>query len=122
MPCDSGGFTKEQKARVETLFTESAKCFSHVENDSRANSYFRKRRHEGGARAQMLKQLAQPACDISREQWDVGFEGLLRHLNIDVVVVNVILPPEKRAVYDFAVGWRPPGADGGGAETFIERS
>jgi len=28
-------------------------------------------------RAQMLKQLAQPACDISREQWDVGFEGLL---------------------------------------------
>ena len=73
-------------------------------------------------RAQMLKQLAQPACDISREQWDVGFEGLLRHLNIDVVVVNVILPPEKRAVYGFAVGRRSPGADGGGAETFIERS
>ena len=69
----------------------------------------------------MLKQLAQPACDISREQWDVGFEGLLRHLNIDVVV-NVILPPEKRAVYDFVVGSRSPGADGGGAETFIERS
>ena len=52
----------------------------------------------------------------------MGFEGLLRHLNIDVVVVNVILPPEKRAVYDFAIGWRSPGADGGGAETFIERS
>ena len=69
----------------------------------------------------MLKRLAQPACDISREQWDVGFEGLRRHLNIDVVV-NVILPPEKRAVYDFAIGWRFPGADGGGAETFIERS
>src|SRR5207253_7106000 len=49
-------------------------------------------------------------------------EGLLRHLNIDVVVVNVILPPEKRAVYDFAIGWRSLGADGGGAETFIERS